>query len=186
MRKGEVSSVAKEEKEIEDDSVEGEEKDAEPEMDENAELKEKLLRLAAEFDNYKKRVKKDVENAENSGKASLIKNMLPIVDEFELAMLAINNSSEKVFAKGIEMLYSNFIGTLKKEGLSEIGTDGIYDPHRHEIVMVRDDESDDGTILEVVKKGYIFNGIMVRPASVIISKSTAKKDGENEEEDTEK
>jgi molecular chaperone GrpE len=72
MRRGEVSSVAKEEKETEEDSLDGTENGVEPELDENAELKEKLMRLAAEFDNYKKRVKKDVENAENSGKASLI------------------------------------------------------------------------------------------------------------------
>ena len=59
-----------------------------------AELKEQLLRLAAEFDNYKKRVKKEIENAQGAGKASLLMDMLPIIDEFELAMLAIGNSEK--------------------------------------------------------------------------------------------
>lgn len=144
--------------------------------DGSAELKDQLLRLAAEFDNYKKRVKKEIENAESTGKASLLRNMLPVIDEFDLAMIAVSDSKEKAIAKGIEMLYSNFMDALKKEGLGEVEADGIFDPHKHETVMVRESDERDGTILETVKKGYMFEGMLLRPASVIISKRMAKSD----------
>ncbi len=141
----------------------------------NPELREQLLRLAAEFDNYKKRVKKEIENSESMGKASLIVSILPIIDEFDLAMLAIINSKDIAIARGMEMLYSNLIGTLKREGLEEIAVDGVFDPYKHEIVLVKEDDAADGTILEVVKKGYSFGGRMLRPASVIIAKKMEKR-----------
>ena len=142
----------------------------------STELKDQLLRLAAEFDNYKKRVKKDLETAQSAGKAALLIDMLPIIDEFELAMLAIGNADESPVAKGVEMLYSNFVDTLKKEGLKEVEVDGIFDPYRHETVMVRESDEKEGTILETVKKGYMFEGMLLRPASVIISKRASKSD----------
>ncbi len=136
-----------------------------------AELKERMLRLAAEFDNYKKRVKNDLDNARGIGKAELAASMLPILDEFELALLSVNGSDNKSLTKGIEMVYSNFVGMLKKEGLKEMETNGKFDPYKHEIVMAKiDAKRKPGTILEVTKKGYTFNGIVLRPASVIISK----------------
>ena len=137
--------------------------------EEASEMKERMLRLAAEFDNYKKRSRKELEAAEDSGKARLAKSLLPIIDEFELAVMAMNGSKDSM-AKGMEMLYSNLLDTLKKAGLSEIEAKGVFDPYKHEIVLVRESEEKEGTILEVVKKGYMFNGIMIRPSSVIISK----------------
>jgi molecular chaperone GrpE len=168
--------MAKEQSEkLNDESEEKEEEHvinsaAEEQEDNCAELKEQLLRLAAEFDNYKKRVKKDIDNAEANGKAVLVKSMLPILDEFQLAMLAINEAKDTNIAKGIELLYSNFIGALRKEGLEEIETDGTFDPQMHEIMMVKESKEGDGTILEVIRKGYTFNDKLIRPASVRISK----------------
>jgi len=150
-------------------------------MPDSAELREQLLRLAAEFDNYKKRTRKDIEGAESNGKAVLLKGILHIIDEFELAMLALNESKDRQIARGVEMLYSNFTETLKKEGLAEIEAEGIFDPYRHEIVMVRESDEREGTILEVVKKGYMFDGRLLRPASVIIAKERgAAENGKNE------
>jgi molecular chaperone GrpE len=146
-----------------------------------SELKEQMLRLAAEFDNYKKRVKRDVDSAESNGKILLIKKMLPIIDEFELAMLAVNGTKDTTVSKGIEMLYSNFVEVLKKEGLSEVDCVGVFDPYKHEIIMVKDSEEKEGTILEVVKKGYIFDDKLIRPASVIIAKERETKE-ENKKE----
>ncbi|MGC8651926.1 MAG: nucleotide exchange factor GrpE [Candidatus Micrarchaeia archaeon] len=146
-----------------------------------AELKDRLLRLAAEFDNYKKRTKNDVESAKKVGKAELAKSLLPVLDEFELAMLALNGSAhnhkdttsgngDSAITRGIAMVYSNFVDTLKKEGITEVKTDGVFDPYVHEIVMVKESGNEDGTILEVVKKGYRLDNILIRPASVIVSK----------------
>ncbi|MDE1865382.1 MAG: nucleotide exchange factor GrpE [Candidatus Micrarchaeota archaeon] len=138
----------------------------EPEED----MREKFLRLAAEFDNYKKRTRKQVDDAGAMGKANLIREILPVIDEFQLAMLAIQRSQDKELVKGVEMLYSNLMDTLKRSGLSEIKAEGRFDPFRHEIMMVKESPEKEDTILEVVKKGYEFNGMMIRPAAVIVAK----------------
>lgn len=134
------------------------------------ELKEGMLRLAAEFDNYKKRTKTEAENARNLGKAELVRSLLPIMDEFELALIAVNKTNDKNIAKGVEMLYSNFIDALKKDGLTEIQCKGVFDPYMHEIVMARESKEPSGTILEVVKTGYTLDRTLLRPASVIVAK----------------
>ena len=145
--------------------------------------KEQILRLIAEFDNYKKRAKKDIDNAKIIGKAELIKNLLPVIDEFDLALMSLSQMQNKIVVKGIELLYSNFIGQLRKEGLEETDSDGVFDPYKHEIMISKQSPKPYGTIIEVVKKGYMFNGIMLRPASVIISDGNGnKKDGKETED----
>jgi molecular chaperone GrpE len=147
------------------------------------EMREQMLRLAAEFDNYKKRTKKEIEEAEMTGKALLVRDMLPIIDEFEIAMLAVAKSDDKDMARGVEMLYLNLMDALRRSGLGEVKCDGIFDPFRHEIVMVQDSDKKDGTILGVVKKGYEFRGRMLRPASVIVAKPAGKNGGNRDESD---
>ena len=146
-------------------------KQAAPQENNDKDMKEQLLRLAAEFDNYKKRVKNDVESAKSAGKAELVKGLLPILDEFELALIAVNKTQDKNVAKGVEMLYSNFTDTLKKEGLNEVLCKGMFDPYKHEIMMTKESKEKEGTILEVVKNGYTFDKVLIRPASVIVAKS---------------
>lgn len=148
-------------------------KQAAPQDSKDKDLKEQLLRLAAEFDNYKKRIRNDVENAKSVGKAELVKGFLPILDEFELALIVVNKTQDKNVARGVEMLYSNFTDMLKKEGLEEISCKGVFDPYRHEIMMTKESKEKDGTILEVVKKGYTFDRVLLRPASVIVAKAPA-------------
>jgi molecular chaperone GrpE len=145
-----------------------------------AEMKDRLLRLAAEFDNYKKKTAKDMDSAKNVGKAELIKKLLPALDEFELALYAFSNSdSEKSNAKGIELVFSNIADALKNAGLKEIDAKGRYDPYKHEIMMIKESKEPEGTIIEVVRKGYYFNEIMLRPSSVIVSKNNVSKQGES-------
>ncbi len=134
------------------------------------ELKDQLLRNIAEFDNYKKRSENEMDNAKNIGKAELFKNLLSIIDEFDLTLLAVSESQEKNLLKGVELLYSNFIVELKKNGLEEIKSEGIFDPYKHEILITKASSEPKDTILETIKKGYMFNKIMLRPASVITSK----------------
>jgi molecular chaperone GrpE len=150
---------------------EGEDKEA-------AELKERLLRMAAEFDNYKKRVAKEIDASKTLGKIELLKKILPTLDEFELAMVAMGKDGEH--SKGIELVYSNFVGTLRSAGLKEIEVDGAFDPYRHEIMLARESDKKEGTIVEVIRKGYTFNDIVVRPASVIVSKGKESDDNKKE------
>ncbi|MCL4381052.1 nucleotide exchange factor GrpE [Candidatus Marsarchaeota archaeon] len=142
--------------------------------------KEQILRLIAEFDNYKKRAKNDIDNAKIIGKAELLKNLLSVIDEFDLALLALSEMKDRNIVKGIELLYSNFIAQLRKEGLEETDSNGTFDPYKHEIIISAPSAKPYGTILEVVKKGYMFKGIMLRPASVIISNGKENKKNEKE------
>lgn len=140
------------------------------------ETKDRLLRLAAEFDNYKKRVSKENEELKSISKAELIKKIIPVLDEFELAIDAMSDSkNDEHMVKGMELIYSNLSSALKNEGLSVIETEGVYDPYKHEIIMTKESEKKPGTILDVVRKGYQFNGLLVRPASVIVAKEDTKK-----------
>lgn len=153
-------------------------------VDEVAELKDRLLRLAAEFDNYKKRVAKETEQAKIIGKAELIKKLTTTLDEFELAINSVDGNDKT--RNGLELIYSNIIDILDSEGLSVIDTNGRYDPYKHEIVLARESKEKEGTILEVVRKGYEFNGILIRPASVIVAKQASKEENEEKEGKEEK
>lgn len=165
--KKEAENSKKEEKQ-------GEEK-KEPQNGEKelSEVKDRLLRLAAEFDNYKKRVVKDVDGAKSVGKAELIRSLLPTLDEFELALMALNGAADRGNIKGMELVFSNVLGTLKNTGLREIEAKGKYDPYKHEIIMTKESKEPEGTILEVVRKGYTFNDTLLRPSAVIVSKGNA-------------
>ncbi len=152
-----------------------EKQEASPEAEE-PDYKERLIRLAAEFDNYKKRTKTDIDNAKTMGKAELTSNLLSVLDEFEVALIAVGKTEDKTIARGVELLYSNFFDALKKAGLEEVSASGQADPYKHEIIMIRESDKPDGTILEVAKKGYIFKGMLLRPASVIVSKKNEKEE----------
>ena len=140
------------------------------------ELKDRLLRLAAEFDNYKKRTAKENENAKLLGKAELMRKLLPTLDEFELALSVSSKENKEI--KGFEMIFSNFLDTLRSEGLEVIETDGRYDPYKHEIILTKESDKEEGSILEVVRKGYMLNGILLRPATVIVAKAKSGTSGE--------
>ncbi|MDE1854964.1 MAG: nucleotide exchange factor GrpE [Candidatus Micrarchaeota archaeon] len=152
-------------------------------VDELAETKDRLLRLAAEFDNYKKRSAKETDAAKGIGKAELAKLLLPALDEFELALSAIPKvMQDNDHVKGVELVYSNILSSLKSAGLKEIDSRGRYDPYRHEIIMTKESKEPEGTIIEVVRKGYTFNDMLLRPSSVIVSKGNASKEIEQEGE----
>jgi molecular chaperone GrpE len=141
---------------------------------ENEEFKERLLRMAAEFDNYKKRATKDIDNAKGMGKAELIAKLLPIIDEFHLAIESLEMKTEQ--ERGLALVLSNFTDVLKKEGLKEIDCNGVYDPYKHEVIMTKESKEKEGTVIDVIRKGYALNEIMLRPASVIVSEGSGKKE----------
>jgi molecular chaperone GrpE len=146
------------------------------------ELKERLLRLAAEFDNYKKRVAQETAQAKEMGMAELAKALLTIIDEFELMLIAATESSDKGLCKGVELVYANLMETLKKAGLKEINAKDRFDPYMHEIVMAKESNSKEGMIIETVKKGYMFKDKVLRPSSVIVSKGRAERQDSNEDD----
>lgn len=158
----------------EEKNEKNENQEADEKKDGSEEMKDRLLRLAAEFDNYKKRIAKELENSKKVARAELVIKLLPVLDEIELAVENLDMKTDH--EKGIALVLSNLKEALKKEGLAEIECEGIYDPYKHEIMMTKESDEEDGTILNVVRKGYFLNGIMLRPASVIVSKGSKEKE----------
>ncbi len=127
------------------------------------ELEERLIRLAADFENFKKRTEKEhIQIKENSG-ANIILRMLPIIDEFGIALKYEGNDQE--FRSGIIMIFDKLMSLLKSEGLEEM-KDEYFDPHRHDAIKTEDGEP--GKIVETVQKGYMFKGKVLRHAKVIV------------------
>ncbi|BCS90679.1 MAG: protein GrpE [Candidatus Micrarchaeota archaeon] len=149
-------------------------------IDECKRLKENLIRLAAEFDNFKKRAEENYKNAERTATVKFFTDMLPILDEFDIAMIALKTMADNEIVKGIAMVYSNLYDYLKKMGLREIEAKGRYDPNFHEVILSKDSDKPEGEILEIIKKGYIYDNIVIRPSLVIISNGNAKRGDGNE------
>ncbi len=122
------------------------------------------LRLQAEFNNYRKRNASLRTDSLDEGARETIKAMLPVLDNFDRAMAA---ADESAFAKGIEQIRKQFIETLQKSGLEEIPAEGSFDPNLHDAV-IRDDEGEgeSGTITAVLQKGYMVKGRIIRHTMV--------------------
>lgn len=168
----------------EDDKVpktEGQEEDQSEVNEEGVEMKDRLVRMAADFDNYKKRVAKDMDNSMEKGRIDVITKLLPTVDEFELALESFDKKDDHL--KGMSLIYANMMSTLKGFGVREIEVEGKFDPYKHEIVLVQDSNKDeDDVIVKVVRKGYMLNTIMLRPASVIVAKKVPADQDKKENE----
>lgn len=135
---------------------------------EHKELKELLQRNLAEFQNYQKRTEKDKEHIIKTASLDLIKKILPILDNLELAL---NNNHEKNdFTKGIEMIYSQLTETLEEEGLQKINAEGKFNPELHEALLSEKSTQEKNTIIQELQKGYMVSGKVIRHTKVKISK----------------
>lgn len=136
------------------------------------ELKEMLQRNLAEFQNYQKRTQQDKENLTKTATQHLIKELLPILDNFELALQ--NKSSHEELVKGVEMIYTQLLETLENQGLQKINTQGKFDPNQHEALMAEESDKEENTITYELQKGYTLNNKVIRHAKVKISKGDKK------------
>ena len=133
--------------------------------------KEAYLRLAADFDNYKKRIKRDSELQAASEKDSFIHDLLPVLDNLERALGCDPSISSKQLRQGVEMTLQHLKGLLHHHGVEAVEDVGLpFDPHRHEAITVRHDTlQPDQTILEVSQRGYRRGDKLFRPARVIVN-----------------
>lgn len=131
--------------------------------------KDLLLRTAAEFDNYKKRTEKEKIFTAEYAKASVMKNLLPILDNAERAN-EFEHGTEQ-YNKGIELIVKQLSDLSGKLGLVEIGAVGeTFDPNLHEAIMHIEDEAfGENVISQVLQKGYKFGDTVVRPAMVQVA-----------------
>jgi molecular chaperone GrpE len=141
-----------------------------------ADLENQLKRLQAEFENYQKRTAKERETLMLAGSAATIRNLLPILDELEIAIAATQqNAGAKEMRHGLEMLHKKFLHALEKEGLVEMKSVGeAFDPYRHEAVRTVEGK-EDNKIVEVMKKGYLFKDNVLRHAMVVVSRKKEEK-----------
>lgn len=138
------------------------------------ESSEKVLRLAAEMQNYKKRNETEKSNMLKYANEDLAKSLLPILDNFERAIrLDDNGLSDEVskFLSGFKMIYGSFVNVLNNIEVKEIECDGLeFDPVYHQAVLTEKDETKpSGVILEVLQKGYMYKDKVIRPAMVKVN-----------------
>lgn len=141
-------------------------------LGENAELLDNLIRLKADFENYRKRMLREQTRILETAESGLVKKLLPVIDNLERA-LGNSAGSEKTdgMRQGVSMVLDQLMEILKKEGLEVIDPEGQpFDPEHHEAMMVIEtDECPEDTVVEVTQKGYKFGGMLLRPAMVKVS-----------------
>ena len=168
-----IEDIVEEEEREETDKIEETEEREEIEEDEKdleiKELKDRYLRLQADFVNYKNRVEKEKERIYLYSKEDLFIEILPIIDNFERALE--NNEVNDGFYEGVEMIYNQLIEMLKSNDLNEIECLGkSFDPNFHHAVFMEEVEGvEEGIVLEVLQKGYILKDKVLRPSMVKVS-----------------
>ncbi|TML44630.1 MAG: nucleotide exchange factor GrpE [Actinobacteria bacterium] len=128
-----------------------------------------LKRLAAEFENYRKRVAREQAALSSRAAERLVKELLPIVDDLERALEAAEEHEEAKLEEGVRLVHRQLASALEREGLAEIETDGKFDPHVHEALLSQPSEADEGSVIEVLQKGYRLGDRVLRPARVVVA-----------------
>jgi molecular chaperone GrpE len=129
-----------------------------------------LQRVAAEFANYRKRALREQEAFAARATERLVARLLPVLEDLERALEAAEHHDEAKVIEGVGMTRSALAGVLSAEGVTEIATDGPFDPHVHEALLVQPVEGvESGAVVEVVQKGYLLGDVVLRPSRVIVA-----------------
>ncbi|RUO25246.1 nucleotide exchange factor GrpE [Aliidiomarina minuta] len=138
------------------------------------ERKDAALRAAAESENVRRRAALDVEKARNFALEKFAAELLPVVDNLERALQAIDqeDDSTKNVVEGIEMTHKSFLSTLQKFGVEEVNPqDQPFNPEHHEAMGMQENaDVPANTVIAVMQKGYLLNGRLLRPAMVMVSR----------------
>jgi molecular chaperone GrpE len=132
----------------------------------------KFIRMQADFDNYRKRVTKEKEEMHQLSLEKIIKEILPVIDNLERAIMAFRNDDlDSKYVEGIEMVFKQLDSVLERNGLKEIEAAGCeFDPNFHHAVMqVEADGFEENTVVEVMQKGYLLGCKVVRPTLVKVA-----------------
>jgi len=146
-----------------------------------AELADRLLRLTAEYDNYKKRTAKEKEALSLHSEARVMLRLLPIYEEIGIAEQEVAKIQDKPVPEGALLVLAKLRKGFLREGLQPMKLQGEkLDPFRHETAMREDSDAPEGTIVRVIKQGYLYKGEVLQHA--IVSVSSGKKPGEKPED----
>ena len=128
-----------------------------------------LQRLKAEFDNYRKRVERERAALAAHASERLLRELVPVLDDLERALEFAAAHEEVQLEDGVRLVHRALAGALAKEGLAEIATEGKFDPHTQEALLSQPAEAEEGTVIQVLQKGYLLGDRVLRPARVVIS-----------------
>jgi molecular chaperone GrpE len=151
---------------------------------ERDELKDRVLRLAAETDNFKKRLERDKAEFLRRANEGIVKDLLPVLDNLERALgHSEEPGNQGSLAQGVSLTSQELLKVLERHGLEKIEALGQpFNPEFHEAMMQQEDPaSDENTVLMELQKGYVFQGRLLRPAMVVVSKKPAPSDDEGAE-----
>ena len=136
---------------------------------ENEELIDTLQRVKAEFDNYRKRAARDQASLVARAHERLVKELLPVLDDLERALGAAEQHEEAMLEDGVRLVHRSLAEALTREGLAEIETNGKFDPHVHEALLTQPSEAEEGSVIEVLQRGYKLGDRVLRPARVVVA-----------------
>jgi molecular chaperone GrpE len=134
-----------------------------------AALEDKLLRVAADFENYKKRAARERAEYVTHANERLVKELLPILDDLERALDAVGDHQEATVEEGVRLVHRSLASLLERNGVKQISTEGKFDPHVHEALLSQPSDAEEGSVIDVVQKGYTIGDRVVRPARVVIA-----------------
>ena len=137
--------------------------------DELTKWRDLALRTAAEYDNYRKRCVKDREDFTKYANRSLLEELLPVIDNFEMGMQMAGQDTSSMIYIGMSMVQKQLVDFLEGQGVEPIPTEvgQMFDHNIHEAIMSEPSEQPEGTILRVLRKGYNLRGRLLRPANVV-------------------
>ena len=142
-----------------------------------AQLKDQLLRLQADFDNFRKRVQRDRVESQQQAAAQLISALLPALDHFQLGLKnAQIHAKDANIVTGFQMIYTQLLEAFTQAGLAPLPVEGQpFDPNMHEAVTsIASEEHPEGTVITELRRGYTLGGKLLRPAQVIVSRGPAE------------
>ena len=143
-------------------------KEAQEQIDE---LSERVIRLTADYDNYRKRAQRDKAEVRQFANQGILEKLLPVLDNFEMAIVAVKDADSSV-RDGVQMIYDQLLGVLKAEGVEPVDAVGEqFDPNMHEAISQEESEdAEEGEVIRQIQRGFNLNDRLVRPARVVVAK----------------
>jgi molecular chaperone GrpE len=133
-----------------------------------------LQRLKAEFDNYRKRAAREQGDLIARASERLVKQLLPVVDDLERALEAAASHEAAQLEDGVRLVHRALADALAREGLVEVETSGAFDPYTQEALLTQPSDDPEGTVIQVIQKGYKLGDRVLRPARVVVSSGAAQ------------
>ena len=140
------------------------------------ELNARVLRLTADYDNYRKRAQREKEDVRQFANQGLLEKLLPVLDNFEMAITAVKEADPSI-KDGVQMIYDQLFAVLNDSGMEPIDAMGEqFDPNLHEALSQEEtSDANEGTVVQQVQRGYKLNDRLVRPARVVVAKAPVDK-----------